>query len=274
MSCGYAWCAAGRQKELAEILDELDGMVPFTGQARTYGLPERLNLITGRIQGNERGYGFLIPDDGRLEDVFIPADGMAGAMHNDRVVARITARGGADRHDEGEVIRILKRSVEKVVGTYERSRYFGFVVPDDRRIPGDVFVPVDETNGAKPGDKVVAEIIRWPEKRRNAEGRIVEIIGEAGQAGIDILSVIKAYGLKESFPEAVIRQAEAIPEKINEEMMRGRRDLRGLRMVTIDGEDAKDLTTWYPSKSCRTAAKQAWCPYCRCELLCDRGNAA
>lgn len=230
------------RKELAEILDSLerDGAVFRTNKDR-YGLPERMNLITGRIQGNERGYGFLIPDGGLFEDVFIPADGMAGAMHNDRVVARITARGGTDKHAEGEVIRILKRSVEKVVGTYERGRYFGFVVPDDRRIPGDVFIPADETNGAKPGDKVVAEIVRWPDTRRNAEGRIVEVLGESGQAGIDILSVIKAYGLKESFPEAVIRQADAIPEKINEKMMKGRRDLRRLRMVTIDGEDAKDL---------------------------------
>jgi ribonuclease R len=230
------------RKELAEILDglERDGAVFRTNKDR-YGLPERMNLMTGRIQGNERGYGFLIPDDARFEDVFIPADGMAGAMHNDRVIARITARSDAGRRAEGEVIRILKRSVEKVVGTYERGRYFGFVVPDDRRIRGDVFIPADETNGAKPGDKVVAEIVRWPDTRRNAEGRIIEVIGEYGQAGIDILSVIKAYGLKESFPEAVIRQAEAIPEKIGGEMMKGRRDLRRLRMVTIDGEDAKDL---------------------------------
>ncbi|MGE5614731.1 MAG: ribonuclease R [Bacillota bacterium] len=230
------------RKELAEILGELerDGAVFRTSKDR-YGLPERMNLITGRIQGNERGYGFLVPDDDRLEDVFIPADGMAGAMHNDRVVARITARGSVDKRAEGEVIRILKRSVEKVVGTYEKDRYFGFVVPDDRRIPGDVFIPADETNGAKPGDKVVVEIVRWPDTRRNAEGRIVEILGESGQAGIDILSVIKAYGLRESFPEAVIRQAEAIPDKIDEQMMKGRQDLRGLRMVTIDGEDAKDL---------------------------------
>lgn len=230
------------RNELAEILDglERDGVVFRTSKDR-YGLPERMNLITGRIQGNERGYGFLIPDGERFEDVFIPADGMAGAMHNDRVVARIAARGGAGRRAEGEVIRILKRSVEKVVGTYERGRYFGFVVPDNRRIPGDVFIPADETNGAKPGDKVVAEIVRWPDTRRNAEGKIIEVIGEYGQAGIDILSVIKAYGLKESFPEAVVRQAEAIPERIDGEMMKGRRDLRRLRMVTIDGEDAKDL---------------------------------
>lgn len=230
------------RKELAEILDALeqDGIIYKTGKDK-YGLPERMNLMTGLIQGNERGYGFLIPDNSRSEDVFIPADGMAGAMHNDRVVVRITARSGADRRAEGEVIRILKRSVEKVVGTYERGKYFGFVVPDNRRISGDIFIPGDEINGAKPGDKVVAEIVRWPDTRRNAEGRIIEIIGEHGQAGIDILSVIKAYGLEVSFPEEVARQAGAIPEKIGKDMIRGRRDLRGLKMVTIDGEDAKDL---------------------------------
>jgi len=146
-----------------------------------------------------------------------------------------------DRKAEGEVVRILKRANKTVVGTFESSRYFGFVVPDDTRISGDIFIPKDEFNNAKSGYKVVAEIVKWPEKRRNAEGRIIEVIGDKDDPGNDIVSIIKAYELKEEFPEEVIRQAEAIPDVVSEDMIKGRRDLRNLRMVTIDGEDAKDL---------------------------------
>lgn len=233
---------ADEREKLAELLESLEqeGAIYRTNKDR-YGIPERMNLMVGRIQGNERGYGFLVPDDEEMADLFIPSDAMSGALHNDRVVARIIKKPAGDRRAEGEVIRILKRSVTKVVGTYESSRYFGFVVPDDRRIPGDIFIPKDEVNGAKPGYKVVAEIVKWPEKRRNAEGRIIEVIGDISETGTDILSVIKAYGLREDFPEDVMKQAESLPEKVNESMIRGRRDLRNYTMVTIDGEDAKDL---------------------------------
>lgn len=228
--------------ELAGLLDSLEqeGAIYKTNKDR-YGVPERMNLMVGRIQGNERGYGFLVPDDEEMADIFIPADGMAGALHNDRAVARITKKPAGDKRAEGEVIRILKRSVTKVVGTFENSRYFGFVVPDDRRIPGDIFIPKDELNGAKPGYKVVAEIVKWPEKRRNAEGRIVEVIGDISETGTDILSVIKSYGLNEDFPEDVMSQAEGLPDRVSGSMLKGRRDLRDYTMVTIDGEDAKDL---------------------------------
>jgi ribonuclease R len=228
--------------KLAEILAALEqeGVIYRTNKDR-YGIPEKMNLVVGRLQGSERGYGFLIPDDEESDDIFIPAAGLSGAMHNDRVIARITFKGSDNRRAEGEVIRILARAVTKLVGTFESSRYFGFVVPDDKKIPGDVFIPKDETNGAKPGQKVVAEIVKWPDGRRNAEGRIVEIIGDSQQPGIDILSIMKAYDLSESFPDDVMEQTEDIPDKVSAEMIRGRQDLRNLRMVTIDGEDAKDL---------------------------------
>lgn len=230
------------REQLAAILEELEqeGAIYKTNKDR-YGLPERMNLVVGRLQGNERGYGFLIPDDELARDVFIPADGMAGAMHNDRAIARVTAKGIGDKRAEGEIIKILKRANTTIVGTFESSKYFGFVVPDDRRVPGDIFIPKDEINGAKPGFKVMAEIVKWPEKRRNAEGRIVEVIGDSNEPGTDILSIIKAYDLKESFPEEVVRQADSIWDKVDEKTLKGRRDLRKLRMVTIDGEDAKDL---------------------------------
>lgn len=224
------------------VIEELEaeGKIFKTHKDR-YGVPERMNLIVGYLQGNERGYGFVVPDDEDIKDIFIPSDGLNGAMHHDRVIARVNKKVIGDKRSEGEIIRIIKRANETVVGTFESSKYFGFVVPDDRRISGDIFIPKDELNGAKSGQKVVAQILVWPEKRRNAEGRIVEIIGDKNEPGADILSIIKSYNLKEDFPEEVIKQAESISQTVTEDMIKGRRDLRGLRMVTIDGEDAKDL---------------------------------
>lgn len=225
-----------------QVMDELEaeGKIFKTHRDR-YAVPERMSLVVGRVQGNERGFGFVVPDDENLKDIFISADSLNGAMHNDRVVARINRGSAEDRRAEGEVIRIISRANNTIVGTFESSKYFGFVVPDNKRIPGDIFIPKDEVNGAKNGYKVVAEIIKWPEKRRNAEGRIIEIIGDQDEVGTDIVSIIRAHDFSETFPEEVLHQAESIPDTVTEDMIKGRRDLRDLRMVTIDGEDAKDL---------------------------------
>ena len=225
-----------------QILSELEqeGRIFKTNSGR-YSVPSRMNLVRGRIQGNERGFAFVIPDDEMLDDVFIPADSLDGAMHNDIVLARVNRKSTSDRRMEGEIVKIVKRSNTTIVGTFEKSQNFGFVVPDNKRISGDIFISKSEFNGAKKGQKVVVEIIKYPEQRRNAEGRVVEIIGDKDEAGTDILSIIRTYNLAEEFPEAVIKQADEVSDVVTEEMAKGRRDLRGLRMVTIDGEDAKDL---------------------------------
>jgi ribonuclease R len=150
-----------------------------------------MNLLVGKLQGHQKGYGFLIQDDSSLPDIFIPAENMNGAMNNDRVIAKITKEAADGKRVEGEIIRILKRANTKIVGTFEKSESFGFVVPDDVRIYQDIFIPKAEINGAKNGHKVVVEIIKWPEKRRNPEGRIVEVIGSPSKPGVDILSIIK-----------------------------------------------------------------------------------
>jgi ribonuclease R len=170
-----------------------------------YGVPERMNLVVGRLSAHGRGYGFVIPDNPVEEgDVFIPPEAMMNAMHNDRVVARVNKKTADEKRSEGEVIRVLERANKTIVGTFENSRYFGFVVPDDKKVSGDIFIPKDEFNNAKPGQKVVAEIVKWPEKRRNAEGRVIEVIGDKDEPGTDILSIIKSYNLKEEFNEEVI----------------------------------------------------------------------
>lgn len=229
-------------KDFVKIIDEMEkmGSIVKTRRGR-YGVPERMNLVVGRLQGHQKGYGFIIPDNPEMPDVFIPAEGLNGAMHNDRVIARISRKEGVDRKPEGEIIRILERANKRLVGTFEKNKYFGFVIPDDPRIYHDVFIPKDEMNGAKNGHKVVVEILQWPEKRRNPEGRIVEILGSKDKPGVDIVSIIKKYDLPEEFPHEVIRQSEKIPDEIRQVDLKGRLDLRNYRMVTIDGEDAKDL---------------------------------
>ncbi|HHX18110.1 MAG TPA: ribonuclease R [Clostridium sp.] len=228
-------------EKFAEVLKELESEgIVFKTKKDRYGVPERMNLSSGIFRGNERGYGFVITDNDE-NDIFIPSDSINGAMHNDRVIVRINKKAIGGKRSEGEVIKIVKRANETVVGTFESSKHFGFVIPDDRRISGDIFIPKDEINGAVSGQKVEAKILVWPQKRRNAEGTIMEIIGDKNQPGTDILSIIKTYNLKEEFPSEVVEEAESTSQTVTDEMRKGRRDIRDLRMITIDGEDAKDF---------------------------------
>ncbi|MBZ2174166.1 ribonuclease R [Schnuerera sp. xch1] len=229
-------------KEFYKILNEMEreGSIIKIRNER-YGLVSKMNLVVGKLQGNERGFAFFIPDDRGMEDIFIPAEGTNGAMHEDRVVVKITNMGSKDRRDEGEVIRILERANNTIVGTYESSKNFGFVIPDDTKIAYDVFIPKEHINGAKNNQKVVVEIVRWPEKRRNPEGKIVDILGCVGEKGVDILSIIKQFKLPEEFPPKVKQQANIIEEEISEEEIKNRVDLRDLNTFTIDGPDAKDF---------------------------------
>lgn len=231
------------KKKFLFILDEMEeeGLVIKT-KKKKYGVPERMNLIVGRLQSNKKGFGFIIPDGGIVgSDVYVSAEDLNGAMHNDRVIARIIRRSEEGLRNEGEIIRIIKRGNVKIVGTFESSRNFGFVVPDDQKITQDIFIPKSETMGAKEGYKVVVEITQYPESRRNPEGRIIEILGHIDDVGTDILSIIKKYDLPQEFPSEVINQTKNIPDTIREEDVKGRRDLRDRMIFTIDGEDAKDL---------------------------------
>lgn len=218
---------------------EKEGAVVLTRKHR-YGLPQKMGLIVGRLQGHPRGFGFVIPDNPMEKDIYISINHMNGAMHNDRVMVRSTfsAKGQAD----GEVIRILERNNREIVGTYEQGGNFGFVVPDDARIYHDIFVPQGQSNNAQNGDKVVVEVTQWPHKRRSPEGRVIEVIGRRDAPGVDILSIIKKYRLPLEFPEPVLQQAAKVNREVREEDIgKGRRDLREWKTVTIDGADAKDL---------------------------------
>ena len=228
-------------KRFHKLLEELEqeGKVIKTRYGR-YGLPEKMNLVVGHLQGNQAGFGFVIPDNPDFNDVFIPANRMNGAMHNDHVVARLL-KGGSGRSSEGEIIRILKRRSDLIVGRFEAGRNFGFVVPDDQRIFQDIFIPKNEAKALKNGMKVQVKITRWPEKRRNPEGIIADILGFPGDKGIDTLTIIKKYELPEDFPPEVKKEIKAIKREFETKELQNRRDFRHMQLITIDGADAKDL---------------------------------
>lgn len=228
-------------KRFHKLLGEMEqeGKIIRTRYGR-YGIPEKMNLLVGKLQGNQAGFGFIIPDNQALRDLFIPANQMNGAMHGDHVVARIL-QGGGGKNSEGEIIRILKRRSNLIVGRYEAGRQYGFVVPDDQRISQDIFIPKTDSKKLRNGMKVQVEITRWPEARRNPEGIVVDILGYPGDKGVDTLTIIKKYELPEAFPKEVMKEINAFSRDLSEEDLADRRDLRDLPMVTIDGADAKDL---------------------------------
>ncbi len=207
----------------------------------TYGLPEKMGLVTGRFQFTSKGFGFVIPDNkGDRTDVFIPPSAVNGAMNNDRVMARIN-NAAHGKKPEGEVIRIIAHANNKVIGVFHRSRDFAFVTPDDKRLGQDIYIAARNFNGAKENQKVVVEITEWPEDGRSAEGRVHEILGNLGDVGLEILSIIKQNDLPLEFPPEVLAAAKKVPDSIKKRDLCGRRDLRKRSVVTVDGEDAKDL---------------------------------
>ncbi|MBN8235431.1 ribonuclease R [Halobacillus kuroshimensis] len=229
-------------KVLMKSLNELEeeGELVRTRKNR-FGLPEKMNLIRGRIQMHAKGFAFLIPDEEGSDDVYIHHSDLHSAMNNDKVLVRIEKRKEDGSRPEGAVIRILERATTRVVGTYESSRNFGFVIADDKRIPNDIFIPKSQNNGAVDGHKVIVNITKFPEDRMSAEGEIVEILGHKNDPGIDILSIIHKHGIKIDFPNEVLEQAAETPDQISEDEIKNRRDLRDETIVTIDGADAKDL---------------------------------
>ena len=229
---------------LKEALNALlsEGTAVITKRGR-YMLPEIRN-ITGIYRSTRHGYGFLELKDADEEDYFIEEGASMNAFDGDTVEAKPvnygTSRGG--RHKSAEICAVIKRAHETLVGTYDKSaNRYGFVKPDNSRINRDIFIPLERSLNALDGQKVVCEIIDYGTERQSPEGRITEILGYVDEPGVDILSVIRGFDLPAEFPERVLNQANRVPDTVSESDLRGRRDLRGLLTVTIDGEDSKDL---------------------------------
>jgi len=232
-------------KKILRVM-ESEGFIVRT-KKNTYMINEENNeeeeegLIVGKLQAHAKGFGFLIPDEEGQKDVFIPSTSINGAMNGDKISVKITREDRSTKKREGEVIQIIERNTTKVVGVYEDCKNFGFAVSEDTKISKDIFISKKDRNGAKDGDVVMVKITKWPDEKRKAEGAIIEVLGRKGDRGIDILMIIKKLGLPEEFSDKVLKFAEGISEEIDEKEYKGRRDLRDLKMVTIDGEDAKDL---------------------------------
>jgi ribonuclease R len=213
-----------------------------------YVLPLDADLVPGRIRINRQGKGFLQPDDPRLPEIVIPEHATGTALHEDRVLVRRIQRPKGLRPDTpepvyGEVVRILERRRTQLVGTLQRSRHFYYVIPDDPRIPHDIYVPSPEAGGrtAQIGDKVVVALRDWPSREANPEGDIIEVLGRPDAPGVDMLAVLRQYQLPTAFPAAVRREAEAFGTRVRPEELRGRVDCRSQLVVTIDPDDAGDF---------------------------------
>ena len=228
------------REKLREVLQELlaEGKLMLTAKGKY--MKSDGSVLTGTFISNAKGFGF-VEIGGRAEDLFIPEDKTAGAFHKD-IVQVTPLPGNSGKRQEGQVVKIIARGMSHVVGTYERTREnFGFVLPDNGKLSQDIFIPKERSKGAVSGHKVVAEITDYGTNRRSPEGKIVEILGHINDPGVDIMSIVRGYELPLEFPEKTLQQAERVSQEVSEADCLGRRDLRDLDMVTIDGEDAKDL---------------------------------
>lgn len=236
--------SANEFKDFIKLLNQLEesGHIVRGGNDR-YGVPERMNLVRGKLQAHAKGFGFLIPDDRDHPDVYINAHDLNTAMNGDIVFVKVTARSQGGGRLEGEVVRVITRANTQIVGVFQSQETFGFVIADDKRVSRDIFIPQHAFMGAVTGQKVVVKIVNYPEGRSAAEGEVIEILGHKDDPGVDILAIVRKHQLPEAFQEDVLAEADAAPDSITEEEIigQGRRDLRSKRIVTIDGEDAKDL---------------------------------
>ena len=228
-------------KDFVKALVQMEekGLVVRTRTNR-YGLPEKMSLIRGKLSGHAKGFAFVIPEEPGMDDIFIPPHETNNAIHGDIVLARVSTQSSGQRR-EGSVVRILERGIKQIVGTYTESKNFGFVIPDDKKFAGDIFIPKAASNGAVEGHKVVVKLTTYPEGRMSAEGEVIQILGHKNDPGVDIISVIHKHGLPLEFPEEVLEQANDTRDTIDESEIQNRRDLRNEVIVTIDGADAKDL---------------------------------
>ena len=239
-----------RQQELQRILLTLTqtGSVTRT-KGNRYILSQEADLIPGTIQINRQGKGFLRADDSTVKEIMIPEGDTSTALHGDRVLVRRKVRTRGLRPDRGteqetgSVIRILERKRSQIVGTLQRGKQFLFVIPDDPRMPHDIYVPEPRDVGRKPniGDKVVVELLEWESRNSNPEGEIIEVLGAPDEEGVDMLSVLRQYELPLHFPKPVLAEARAIGSTVAEHEVAGLEDCRSHQVVTIDPDDAKDF---------------------------------
>lgn len=238
----YALCVPSEEKRNIEnILNELkdEGLIIITKKNKYISIKSQ-GYISGTFRASSKGFGFIdIPDE--EDDVYISRDNINGALNGDIVIAKITIPKTLEKKAEAVIIDITKRKSNEIIGRYEASKNFGFVIPDDIRIEKDIFIPKKCSGNAKNGDKVVVRIDKWSEDGRKSEGTIIEILGRASDPKTDFISVINMFGLDLEFKESVLNEARNLNQVVTDEDMKGRKDLRIEQIITIDGADTKDI---------------------------------
>lgn len=227
--------------EFKKALDELvaENKLQISKRGKYSKAEEK--IFCGTYIGNAKGFGF-VEVEGIAEDYYVPENCVNGAFHQDKVQIKLLP-GQSGKRQEAEVIKILEHGIVYVVGTFERSKSFGFVLPDNKKLAEDIFVPLERSKGAVDGHKVVVEITDYgkSQKGRRPEGKVIEILGHINDPGVDIMSIVKGYEFPTEFDVKQLNQAERVAKDVSEADCLGRKDLRNMQMVTIDGEDAKDL---------------------------------
>ena len=230
-----------QREELREVLKilETEGKIYLSKRGK-YCKGEAKHL-TGVYLANPRGFGFVTTEEDS-RDVFISEDDRNGAFDGDRVEF-VIIREPDSRRREGRIVKILSRGIVRVVGIYRKKakQNYGFVIPDDQKFDQDIFIPDEKSKGVVDGHKVVAELTSYGEEGKKPEGKVIEILGHINDPGVDIMSIVRGYDLPVEFSEKLLNQADRVAKDVSDADMQGRRDLRNWQMVTIDGEDAKDL---------------------------------
>lgn len=238
-----------QQQNLQNTLADLErsGLVAKI-KVNRYILPKEADLIPGRIQITKGGRGFLMPDEAGMAEIAIPGSGTGTAMNEDRVLVRLDVkpqgkRVKSEKSHTGTVVRVLERRRTQIVGTYKRGKQFSYVIPDDPRMPQDIYVPPAKDVGRKPqeGDKVVVEFKGWESKHTNPEGVIIEVLGPPTAEGVDMLAVIRQYDLPLRFPRNVLQEVKQFGTAVSESDCKGREDCRRHPVITIDPADARDF---------------------------------
>ncbi len=230
----------GFKRQLKALVTD-GALIPMRGNR--FGLPEKMDLIVGRLTANPSGFGFVVPEhrvDGGRQDIFIAAANLTEAMHGDRVVARIERQ--TDKGPEGRIVKILERSQATLVGRFDvDDAGLGYVVPFDRRVRSDVHVPTGQWSAAEPGEMVLVEITRWPTATRGPVGRVIEVIGGIDEPGVDTQIIIRKFGIRDEHGREAVEEARRLGGEVRERDVRGRTDFRPVTTVTIDGEHARDF---------------------------------
>ena len=228
-----------QRNQLKKVMDSLEAEGKVRVSAKGKYTKNEVQPLIGTFTAHARGFGF-VTIEGESEGIFIGEEDINGAFHNDQVEIVIKA-SPAGKRKEGKVVRILSHGTTRLVGYFEKSKNFGFVIPDNQKFVKDIFVPLERSKGAVAGHKVVVELTKYGGENKKPEGKVVEIIGHVNDPGTDIMSIVKGYDLPTGFSDKVLNQAERVAKDVSAADMAGRMDIREWRMVTIDGEDAKDL---------------------------------